>query len=1056
MLPKFLHAFFAIAFFALSPWSRAQDVSLSAPGGLTYCEGQTLTLVPEITGFDTFNFTLLLDGLASDSSGTEMDWVEGSNVDIALTVEGTYELSLTATDGATTPLSAALTIVVLPVVEGSMSLVNQGVDFDELAQTDGTVLFRACAGPVDTELTFDLSFGGPVDYASGMVATLDWGDGTAPLDNPAQGEVSHTFAPGSYTMALTMVNPNPDIGGDCVSTSTYEVFVGDSPNFSWTTSGDESCLSGSDHEITIQGDGSMVDYQIFYSDDSEGVSFTLAGDTTVIHTFEQSSCGEVIEGDVFSIENAFQATLIATNTCSAFGIPTVFEVLPILVSQEPQLAIETDAGLAVCPDAVVAVSDVSTPGELVSAGGCSDEYARYWELDPGLTLVSGDLGSPNGATGAAFDATLWDSGDESIEVMASALGTYEVTLWAGTPCGEESTSLTFEVLDLGSLTVSATSQSVCSGDASLPVVFTANPLAYTVAWRVLQDNGLPALPGSIEGVETVVGLGLGVATVPPWTPINDGDEPYTFLVEATVPCPAADPLIHEITVYPEAVIELDPNEDVLCSGETLEVDISVNTGETWFWTSTSDLDVSGASSGAGANIIDALTNSGTTSSEVTYTVGLVAPNCPTQDVVVSVDVLPAVPTLSLGDAAACNGALVSAEVLPNVDGLVWTWENSNEETGLDNDGQGQIPGWTASNDGVDNATATVTVTGQVGSCDPEEAGSFEVTVFPSPQSEPSISSNGHLSCQDSTAFVTLTMLTGNTTLEGATGPGVLSINDNVIHVDAAGSYTLDLESSEGCTATESVEVLPIDNIAITGSSYFNPACDGEASGIIEVQTNEADDVTFSWSSSPSTEQVAMDLFAGPHQVVATNLAGCTDTASFVLVDPPPILVELVASLASECGEDNGFLEVLASGGVGTLSYDWDEGSDGSRQDGIDAGEFDLQVTDVNGCVLDTTLELTCVDLVPPTPNEFLSPNGDGLNEVWVIDNIGYYEDATIHVFNQWGGEVFQAEQPYLNNWRGTNKRGETLPSATYFFVIDTKKKSQKPFKGFLELTTETP
>jgi len=1035
--------------------SWGQSVSLNAAGGTTYCEGQTLTLLPEISDLAEFTFDLDLDGLANNVFGTEIEFSLLGTPGIVLTTPGTYQLSLTASDGSTDYV-AQLTVEVLALVEGSLSLVNQGLDFDELVQPDGTVLFRACAGPVDTELTFELTFDGPVDYTSGMTSILDWGDGSSPLMDPLQGNVSHTFAPGSYTMVLTVVNPNPDVGGDCVGASTYDVFVGDSPNITVTTSGDESCLPGADHQIEIQGDGSLVDYEISYSDDSESVSFTIAGDTTVIHTFNQSSCGEVIEGEFFSIENAFQATLIATNTCSAFGIPTVVQVLPILVSKGPELAIDTDAGLAVCPDAVVTVTDVSTPAVMVTSQGCSDEYARYWELDPGLTLVSGDAGSPNGATGAGFDPTLWDSGDESIEVSASEFGVYQVTMWAGTPCGEESTSLTVEVLEFGDLSVLPSSQEVCSGDMSSPIIFTADPLAYTIVWRVLQENGLPALPGSIAGVEPVIGLGLGAATVPPWTLTNNGDEPYTFSVEASVPCPAADPLIHEITVYPEAVIEVDPNEDSLCSGETFEVDISVNTGEAWVWTSTSDPEVSGASNGAGLNISDALTNSGTTPSEVTYTIALATPNCPTQDVMVSVDVLPGVPALSLNALAACNGEFMTPDALPNIAGLQWTWENSNEDTGLDSDGQGQIPGWNAMNNGVDNLNGTVTVTGQFGSCESEEAGSFGVTVFPTPQSEVAVTSNGHLSCQDSTAFVTLTMLTANTTLDNASGPGVLSVEGNVIHVDAAGPYIFNLTSSSGCSSTESVQVLPIDDISITGSTYFNPACDGEATGIIEVQTNEADDVTFAWSSSSSTEQVAMDLASGPHQVIATNLAGCSDTASFVLVDPPPLELELVASLASECGEDNGFLEVLASGGTGTLSYDWDEGSNEAQQDGIDAGEYDLQVTDVNGCVLDTTLELTCVELVPPTPNEFLSPNNDGLNEVWIIDNIDYYQTATIYVFNRWGVEVFAADQPYLNDWEGTNKRGETLPSATYFYVIDTKKKSQKPFKGFLELTTDTP
>ena len=50
----------------------------------------------------------------------------------------------------------------------------------------------------------------------------------------------------------------------------------------------------------------------------------------------------------------------------------------------------------------------------------------------------------------------------------------------------------------------------------------------------------------------------------------------------------------------------------------------------------------------------------------------------------------------------------------------------------------------------------------------------------------------------------------------------------------------------------------------------------------------------------------------------------------------------------------------------------------------------------------------------------------------------------------------QAVVSLPNDWDGTNKRGEALPSATYFFVIDTKKKSQKPFQGFIAITNEQP
>ena len=112
--------------------------------------------------------------------------------------------------------------------------------------------------------------------------------------------------------------------------------------------------------------------------------------------------------------------------------------------------------------------------------------------------------------------------------------------------------------------------------------------------------------------------------------------------------------------------------------------------------------------------------------------------------------------------------------------------------------------------------------------------------------------------------------------------------------------------------------------------------------------------------------------------------------------------------------------------------------------------------DANGCLLDTTFYLPCLELVPPDPNRFLSPNGDASNETWKIKNILYYKDATIHVYNRWGIEVYSADPPYENTWDGRNADGTPLPSATYFYIIDTQKKSQDPYKGFLEIQSSRP
>ena len=64
-----------------------------------------------------------------------------------------------------------------------------------------------------------------------------------------------------------------------------------------------------------------------------------------------------------------------------------------------------------------------------------------------------------------------------------------------------------------------------------------------------------------------------------------------------------------------------------------------------------------------------------------------------------------------------------------------------------------------------------------------------------------------------------------------------------------------------------------------------------------------------------------------------------------------------------------------------------------------------------------------------------SPNGDGLNEVFFVEGIERYPDCHLQVFSRWGEKVFE-EQPYTNDWRGTNHAGGELPVGDYYYVLE--------------------
>ncbi len=86
-----------------------------------------------------------------------------------------------------------------------------------------------------------------------------------------------------------------------------------------------------------------------------------------------------------------------------------------------------------------------------------------------------------------------------------------------------------------------------------------------------------------------------------------------------------------------------------------------------------------------------------------------------------------------------------------------------------------------------------------------------------------------------------------------------------------------------------------------------------------------------------------------------------------------------------------------------------------------------------------------VSVVEPSPTDFFipegySPNGDGVNDMFVIRGIDFYTDNSIVIFNRWGNKVFEAS-PYQNTWNGKSTMGlriggDELPVGTYFYLLD--------------------
>ncbi len=97
---------------------------------------------------------------------------------------------------------------------------------------------------------------------------------------------------------------------------------------------------------------------------------------------------------------------------------------------------------------------------------------------------------------------------------------------------------------------------------------------------------------------------------------------------------------------------------------------------------------------------------------------------------------------------------------------------------------------------------------------------------------------------------------------------------------------------------------------------------------------------------------------------------------------------------------------------------------------------------------DVTINITeaCLELV--TVNDVITPNADGDNDYWVLENVGYTEGCNVQIFNRWGTQVFETNA-YDNTWDGRTEGGEILPEGVYYYIIQCN--DNVSFKGFITI-----
>lgn len=136
---------------------------------------------------------------------------------------------------------------------------------------------------------------------------------------------------------------------------------------------------------------------------------------------------------------------------------------------------------------------------------------------------------------------------------------------------------------------------------------------------------------------------------------------------------------------------------------------------------------------------------------------------------------------------------------------------------------------------------------------------------------------------------------------------------------------------------------------------------------------------------------------------------------------------------------------------GTYSYTPDDGFSGF--DTIIITVCDASVPPL--CAYDTLVIYVSpfIDIFVP---QGISPDGDNINDVLIIQGLEKYPNNQLKILNRWGNLVYKREK-YNNDWGGTCEEGikyggDLLPAGTYFYILDLGEEDIDPLTGYIFIT----
>lgn len=679
---------------------------------------------------------------------------------------------------------------------------------------------------------------------------------------------------------------------------------------------------------------------------------------------------------------------------------------------------------------------------LVTSGVCPIDTSSFVTINVDAPSVGGTVTVDTTVCAGANFGTLNLNGQ-----FGNVVG-WEYSVDGGTTwinISNTTTSQAFTNLMVTTMYRARVGNGVCSTAASSAVTVTVDPVVNggTVSGSTtvcgVANNGsltLTGYSGSIVTWETSSDNGL--------TWLSDGNttatEIYTNLADTTMyraivasgVCGNDTSSIGIITVDPPTVAGTTSTNDTVCAGANGgTIYLAGYTGTVVRW----EFSIDGGSNWmAYSNTTDSIVYLNLTQTTLYRAVVLSGVCTPIQySTTDTITVNPMTVAGSItGSAATCEGTGNGILTLTGTTGTIADWQMSTD-AGLTWSPIGNI----TSNQNWSNPLDTTWYWAivQSGVCPVDTSSIGIITVYPKPVAgftAPTVCQGVPTLFTDTTSIVSGGILFYNWDFDDNNA----SVAANPIHTyGSANTYNVSLivVSDHNCSDTivQAVIVNALPSAVITASVPSLTLCSGDST---QLSVPFAVPNIYLWSTGATVDSIFAST-AGNYVITVTDtITGCVATDSVTLI----VLPRPNATAGPDTSVSAGSTITLLGNGGSFYSWSPTVGLDDPNSANPSCTPpytvtYTLTVTGMNGCTDTDAVVVTFVKDFNVIISNLITANGDGFNDVWNVQNIEYYPDNKVTIYNRNGMIVFEQEA-YNNSWNGTFN-GNQLPDGTYYYVL---------------------